>query len=148
MFEFTYIFSVKNVMLGGILTIFPLYQIIKYIKTSRFVNKELMHFERHNCVVMCRNGLVEGWPCYGKKEHLKYKGNNANFAPILYFIDTATKSLDIAIMTLNIHAIEMALINAAKRNVRIRLILECDLLHPGNFLANLIKLGVYNFLCL
>ena len=145
MLEFAFKFSNKEIIIGGILTMFSIYQWLRYIKVSRLSKKKLMHFEKHNCVVMYRDGLMEGWPEPGEKDNLEHNGLVANEAPILYFISTATKSLDIAVMLLMNDTIETALIDAAKRKVRVRLILAIRLQNGSKFLANLIKLGIYNF---
>lgn len=103
------------------------YRIAKLCNLKLKQRREQRKFwERHNCVVTYnRRHLMTGWPGQLIRE-ATLMDDEQRLLPILYFIDTAQKSIDLAIMTLNCPEIVEALIKAQKRGVMVRVILHYD----------------------
>lgn len=78
--------------------------------------------ERHNCVVMFSKTAIRGWP----PEEIKIDTNNMErlLEPYLYFIKSATKSIDVAVMALAMDQIVGALCEASKRGIKVRLVVN------------------------
>lgn len=126
------------------LLVLPLYTWRRLIKSYR---KEIHNYEndilfhnRHNCVVMYspKKGM-SGWPPNtGRVKPKIVDGIGTLFEPIIYFINTATQTLDIAMMILSFNGVLNALVEANKRGVKIRLLLNYN--HAEGFLNNYRKL--------
>lgn len=106
-----------------------LYSTYKSLK-SRY-QKIVLHRQRHNCVVMYHATKgYNGWPPFSNtRVHSDISTKTTldqMFEPIVYFINTATFSLDIAVMLLNIQAIHDALLLACRRGIRVRILLNFE----------------------
>lgn len=88
--------------------------------------EQRMFWERHNCVVTYNSRrFMTGWPSRLIRE-ARLMDDDQRLSPILYFIDTAEKSFDLAVMTLNCPEIIEALMKAQKRGVMVRVIHNYD----------------------
>ncbi|KAJ8926551.1 hypothetical protein NQ314_021067 [Rhamnusium bicolor] len=91
---------------------------------------EILFQKRHNCVVMyTENKGMSGWPPHTGRVKLDINKKNSLdtlHEPILYFINTAKKSLDIAFMLLDVNSIYMALKRAHERGIKLRILLNYD----------------------
>lgn len=120
----------------------PAFMWFKFFRKWFFLHKNFKNAQlfdqRHNCVVMySKHRGSRGWldntqPC--SNQHL--------YNSIAYFIRTATKSIDIAMMLIDSNVIVKELQEASKRNIKIRILLDYnyntksaarDLKMEGNF---------------
>ncbi|XP_044766926.1 mitochondrial cardiolipin hydrolase-like [Coccinella septempunctata] len=93
-----------------------------YKEEKDFCDEESLYHKRHNCVVTFSKGRSHiGW-CGIQELNLNIYNVKSVYEPFLYFIDTAQKSLDVAIMSLNVKCIIESLIAAHKRGVNVRVI--------------------------
>jgi len=99
-------------------------------------------YEKHNCVVMF-NALrgMAGWPDYRQRLKLTIDTYHKFGDPILYYINTAEKTLDIAMMNLKFASITQALQSALKRGVAVRMVLFHDAMHQDPDIERLRKSG-------
>lgn len=130
----------------AIVTIIPCY--IKYKRLKEKFNQELLFKQRHNCVVMYNTDLgMSGWPPYKKRIRPVITEENCLdvlYEPIIYFINTSTKTLDVAYMMISIPKIYDALIEACKRGVNVRLLMNFE--HSKrdlNIIRKCIREGLY-----
>ncbi|KAK9877192.1 hypothetical protein WA026_016940 [Henosepilachna vigintioctopunctata] len=129
------------ILLKCVIILVPPYIVCKYLyvryKDDRKRYEEAVLFrKRHNCVVMYRSGKGHsGWPTLISANNISIKNIDLLYEPFMYFIDTAKKSLDIAIMSISVKPIIDALINAHKRGIKIRVI--------SNFYTNVGKTNYY-----
>lgn len=119
---------------AAVLVLVPLYTWKTLYTTYKYLQKkyaeELLFHQRHNCVILYSglNGM-RGWPPYTKC--VKFDINNKDsvqrlYEPIVYFIETATCMLDVACMSIGVWEVKTALIQASKRGVKIRLLMNLD----------------------
>lgn len=111
------------------LMIFPLiswwYFICNYKKKQAELKEYMENHNKANCVVMyCKNLGMKGWPNYENRIVPHLSNMNILFEPFLHFIDNSTKTIDIAMMLLNVNIISHALIKAHDRGVKIRIALN------------------------
>lgn len=114
---------------------------------SKQVNthKQLLFLQKHNCVVTFQaNRGYRGWPpdlkAVTAPTLLKTLENLIE--PLLYFIQTAERSLDMAVMILNLKSVYFELSEALKRGVKVRIL--CNFKHSDsslNDIKSLILLG-------
>lgn len=98
--------------------------------------------KRHNCVVMYREKVVLGWPPVERllKSNVLKQHFEDLFEPLLYFINTAAFSLEVAVMLISVQPILKAFSIANKRGVKIRIILNLEHCKDIN-LKELVKEG-------
>nr|CAH7714857.1 unnamed protein product [Callosobruchus chinensis] len=96
---------------------------------SNYKHEKLFE-ERHNCTVMytANKGMI-GWPPY--QERIVPEITDPNlfkivYEPILYFLETAEQSLDIAMMIITSKLFFADILGAHRRGVKIRLILNYE----------------------
>lgn len=126
-----------------------LYNSYKNLKNK--YDEELLFYKRHNCVVMY-SGIkgVSGWPPH--TERIKLNLNKQNCLaevrePVIYFIDTAKKSLELAFMLINVNVVYKALVRAHQRGVKVRILLNFEHCESMlNEIRNLIKEGICNYI--
>lgn len=112
-------------------------------------DEEVLFYKRHNCVVIY-SGVkgMSGWPPHTERVKLDFNNQNCLAElrePIIYFIDTAKKSLELAFMMINVNSVYKALIRAHQRGVKVRILLNFE--HCEGKLSeirNLIKEGIFN----
>lgn len=102
-----------------------------YMQLSTQYKEAIMFKKRHNCVVMYRDKSFIGWSPEEKKWKSNIPKDNLEelYEPLLYFINTAKSSLDVAFMIISIKPIWNALADAHQRGVEVRLLLNfnhCD----------------------
>lgn len=115
----------------------------EWYQLEKEYKKHLLYLKRHNCVVMYTNGKMSGWPCEGTSDPNESKLNVIKlYEPILYFIRTAKTSIDIAIMTISVECIIDELLEAVKRNVRVRIITDFHFNRNYRLLVPLQRVGV------
>uniref|UniRef100_A0A1Y1KVD3 Mitochondrial cardiolipin hydrolase n=2 Tax=Photinus pyralis TaxID=7054 RepID=A0A1Y1KVD3_PHOPY len=106
----------------------PLYSWTKVYKEWKKIREELkkhsLYLQRHICMGVYSAGVLSGWPTEDRAEKSKGFNINTQFEPILYFIRTAERSLDIAIMFIQIKSILDELLAASRRNVKVRIIVD------------------------
>lgn len=102
-----------------------------YIQLARQYKEVKLFKSRHNCVVMYRDKVFIGWPPIGKrlKSDIPKDRLEELYEPVLYFINTAKYSLDVAVMIITIKPIWKALADANCRGVKVRLLLNFDHCH-------------------
>lgn len=111
------------VILFGIIPVYTWSSLIKcWFKLRKNWKEAKIFQDRHNCVVMfdMERGL-SGYP-HWKKSKTNIIANRCE--PILYFIRTAKKSIDIAVMVISSEVITEELLNAHKRGIQIRLLVD------------------------
>lgn len=98
--------------------------------------------KRHNCVVMYREKVVVGWPPKEiiVKSDIPKDCFEDLYEPILYFINTAKYSIDVAVMIIGIKPIFKALLDAQRRGVKIRIVLNFEHIDTDN-IKELIREG-------
>ncbi|XP_057672633.1 uncharacterized protein LOC130904092 [Diorhabda carinulata] len=123
----------ENTKLFGltILALIPWKILYNKYKTNQLkYEKQLLFHERHNCVVMYTNIKgMSGWPPYKDQIVANIKEKNCLdplYEPIIYFINTADKSLDISYMIIAIQKVYNTIIEACKRGVKIRLLMNFE----------------------
>lgn len=151
MFELFEMFSKKLGSLSELIIIPCTFLAFKYlydyyVALSKKYHERLMFKQRHNCVVMYRNNIITGWPPF--KERMK--GNISKdclvalYEPLLYFINTAQHSIDVAVMIINLPHITNALNDACLRGIKIRVLINFHHTESSKKLINeLIKNGNY-----
>lgn len=118
-----------SLFVSTVLLILPVYSwklFFRYWQELKKDHEERTLFEtRHNCVVTYRpNKGFFGWPV-SESENVKFNNNKMFehlYQPVIYFIKTSKKSLDISVMILNLNVIYAELLQARKRGVKIRII--------------------------
>ncbi|XP_074028048.1 phospholipase D [Leptinotarsa decemlineata] len=110
-----------------------------YKSLKRQYDEEILFSKRHDCVVMySSNKGMYGWPPYRERIVADITDENwcdKLYEPIIYFIDTAKFTLDVAIMMITIKQIYQALIDAQKRGVKVRILLNFE--HSENMLPQI-----------
>ncbi|VEN41860.1 unnamed protein product [Callosobruchus maculatus] len=113
---------------------------------SNYKHEKLFE-ERHNCTVMySANRGMTGWPPYTERIVPEITDPNLLkilYEPILYFFETTERSLDIAMMLISSKLFFADILEAHRRGVKIRLIINYD--HSTSSLPEireLIKEGV------
>ncbi|KAF2893259.1 hypothetical protein ILUMI_12915 [Ignelater luminosus] len=117
----------KSKIFYGLVLLVPAYTWSRFFKIWKRLRKKLkdreLFYSRHNCVVMYDNNRrVTGWPTTLKSIDKRF----GVYDPLLYFIYTAQKSLDVAMMVISNTTIANALIKVHKRGIAIRIILDHD----------------------
>lgn len=99
-----------------------------YMQLSSEYKEAVLFKKRHNCVVMYRNNIFIGWPPLEKKLKSSIPKDHLEelYEPLLYFINTARYSLDVAFMIISIKPIWKALDDAYQRGIKVRLLLNFD----------------------
>ncbi|KAG5899255.1 hypothetical protein JTB14_035433 [Gonioctena quinquepunctata] len=72
---------------------------------------------------------MSGWPPYEERIVPDITTQNwcdILYEPIMYFLDTAKNTVDVAIMMISVKKIYQALINARRRNVKVRVLLNYE----------------------
>ncbi|KAK5639329.1 hypothetical protein RI129_011821 [Pyrocoelia pectoralis] len=107
-------------------------------------NKQhLLFLKRHNCVVMYTRGKMTGWPSESTTNQNENRLNVKElYEPILYFIRTSKTSIDIAVMTISVECIIDELLEAVKRNVKVRIITDFHFNRNHKLLIPLQRVGV------
>lgn len=119
--------SKSNIFYGLIVLLLPAYTWSKFFKIWRSLRKNLknnrLFYSRHNCVVMYDNKRgVTGWPI--PLDSVTHTFNI--YDPVLYFIYTAQKSLDVAMMVISNNTIANALLKVHKKGIAVRVLLDHD----------------------
>ncbi|CAH0546144.1 unnamed protein product [Brassicogethes aeneus] len=120
------------VLSSAALLVVPIYtwrKLYKSYKEDKInYEREVLFHKRHNCVVLYspRKGM-SGWPPHLTRIKANIKdGMSVLIEPIVYFINTAIKSIDIAVMILTCEGITNALIDASKRGIKVRILLNFE----------------------
>lgn len=129
-------------------TAIPIYLWAKLIQNylkykQQIIEKKKTH-NKHNCVVTySKDSGMFGWPEYPERLPLNLSSYDKFLEPVLYFIDTAKYKLDVSVMILNCQNIIDALVQAAERNVKIRLILDARYNDVKQKMRLLVKKGEF-----
>lgn len=132
--------TVSSLIIGAIV---PLYTWKKYLEYKRKTIKEYeekkLFLERHNCVItyFVEEGF-SGWPPY--KDRCKPNIRNPMYSldPLVHFIESAEKSLHIAIMIINIEQIFNSIEKCLKKGVQVQIIINGE--HMISYIIRLRKL--------
>lgn len=117
----------------------------KWQSKQRDTNKHLLFLQKHNCVVTFQaNKGYRGWPPNLRTVATPTLTKTLEnlIEPLLYFIQTAERSLDMAVMILNLKSVYSELSEALKRGVKVRIL--CNFQHSNSSLSDiksLIKQG-------
>ncbi|XP_066151400.1 mitochondrial cardiolipin hydrolase-like [Euwallacea fornicatus] len=115
--------TVASILSLPLFSFFKLYK--SWLRQRKIFKEKMLFHQRHNCIVTYRTkGEISGWP--GAK-HSPKGIIDTLFNPIIYFIQTANESIDIAVMLVNVHAIFDELSKAKKRGIKIRIL--CNFRH-------------------
>lgn len=115
------------IFVGAVSLLLPLYTWRRLIKQLRQMNKTKLFYQRHNCcVTYFKSKGFTGWPTHESDVEFSLLNGTCIYEPVLYFLRTAKFSVNIAVMILNVKAIEETLSNIAEKGVRVRLILDYD----------------------
>lgn len=119
----------KSFYLSALLLFLPVYTWSKFLKKliqRKTILKETELFQkRHNCCVLYfKDKGYAGWPPHKERIRLDFQNKNSIFEPLLYFLQTAEKSLDIAVMMTHIKIVMKTLCDMQKKGVKIRLVLD------------------------
>lgn len=91
---------------------------------SDYKNKLIFH-KRHNCVVCYDpNEGMSGWPPSSTRIKPSLQNLDILYEPLIYYIETAKKTLDIAVMLLSTKSVIKSLKEAQQRGVKIRIIVN------------------------
>lgn len=85
---------------------------------------EVLYYKKNNCVItyaVDRN--IRGW-FESNTNSINRNTFKMNFTPLLYFINSAKQTLDIAVMTFNINTLTEALSQLKDKGVVIRMIVD------------------------
>lgn len=129
---------------------FPLYTWMRYIRKifNSDQNASKLHHTYHNCcVIYSKSKGYSGWPLRKEKIFVDLQNKEALFEPLLYFLRTASNSLDIAVMMIHANVVYETLHAVLKRGVKVRLVLDYEAMqgkiHWGRALEELGKLISY-----
>ncbi|XP_066254475.1 mitochondrial cardiolipin hydrolase-like [Euwallacea similis] len=121
--QFLVSITVASVLSLPLYSCFKLYK--SWLRQRKIFEEKILFHQRHNCIVTYRTkGEIFGWP---SAKHSSKGIIHTLFNPIIYFIQTANKSIDIAVMLMNAHAILDELTKAKKRGIKIRIL--CNFRH-------------------
>ncbi|CAG9771058.1 unnamed protein product [Ceutorhynchus assimilis] len=119
-----------SVLVTASLLVIPIYSwncFFKYWKKLQNDYQQAILFnQRHNCVVTYQaNKGFSGWPPnVGRVKPRLDKPFEELYEPILYFISTAEKTLDVAVMLINVKCIFVELVKAKQRGVTVKIIFD------------------------
>lgn len=114
-------------VLGALCLFFPLYSWKRLFRQLQRMRETRLFYQRHNCCVTYFKGKgFAGWPPYKNRVGFNTLDSTKNYEPILYFLRTTKYSISIAVMILNVIAIEETLCSLANRGVHVRLLLDYD----------------------
>lgn len=122
-----------------------MYTWFRYFKMKKKESIDQRHCElfhnKHNCVVMYRRnqGMI-GWGSATAKITITPSTYDRLFEPIIYFLNTAEESVDVAIMLITVQPILKVLHDLLKRGIKVRMILDHDSMKMES-LNTLVKLG-------
>ncbi|KAK5639330.1 hypothetical protein RI129_011822 [Pyrocoelia pectoralis] len=115
----------------------------EWYEQEKQYKQHLLFLKRHNCVVMYTTGKMTGWPSQNTTNQNENRLNVKElYEPILYFIRTAKTSIDIAVMTISVECIIDELLEAVKRNVKVRIITDFHFNRNYKLLIPLQRVGV------
>lgn len=121
------------IVAGAFSLLLPFYTWNRLYRRLRELSETKLFHERHNCCVTYFNGKgFAGWPPQKDRLGLSVLESDQIFEPILYFLRTAKYSVDIAVMILNVSAIERTICDIAKKGVVVRLLLDYDKCSVGS----------------
>ncbi|CAG9816275.1 unnamed protein product [Phaedon cochleariae] len=143
--NFNVVFSNKLLIISSAAALLGPYYAWKYFisvykSLRRQYDEEVIFHARHDCVVMYTGSKgMSGWPPY--KGRIVPDITNENcldvlYEPMIYFINTAEKSLDVACMMIGINKIFEALIVASKKGVKVRMLLNREHVNNTHMLSN------------
>lgn len=133
---------------GILLLLLPIYTWRRLFKTLRqlrlqYEEKQLF-YKRHNCCVMYfKSRGMSGWPPHNQRIQVSLKDGNLMYEPIMYFLQTATRTLDIAIMMIHVNVFYDVLLEACLAGVKIRLLLDHTASSHNPQVKKLQKAGMY-----
>ncbi|KAJ8919630.1 hypothetical protein NQ315_006156 [Exocentrus adspersus] len=118
-----------------------------YRSLKRKYDEDVLFQKRHNCVIMYSEFKgMSGWPPHLERIKVDFDKENCLARlrePVIYFIDTARVSLDIAFMLVTVKSVYQALIRARHNGIRVRLLLNFESMKSRlNDIKSLIKEGI------
>ncbi|XP_050310560.1 mitochondrial cardiolipin hydrolase [Anthonomus grandis grandis] len=116
---------------------------------KQFLAEEQVFVERHNCVITYKaNEGISGW--FPNKNLMAPRAEKIYedlYAPVIYFIQTARHTLDVAFMLISVNLIYVELVKAKRRGVKVRIL--CNFAHIEGCrdqISSLIREGIeYQF---
>lgn len=142
--DFCEVLTRKSFYLSVFLFIVPVYTWSKFLKSfikRKSALKETELFQkRHNCCVVYfkRKGYA-GWPPHKERIRVDFQNKHAIFEPLLYFLQTAEKTLDIAVMMMHIEVVTKMLCDVQTKGIKVRIILDHSAMHSTNLKTLRIK---------
>lgn len=112
---------------GSFALLLPLYTWKRLLRQLEQMREEKLFHQRHNCCVTYSQGKgYAGWPPH--KERLSYVllTHQEVYEPLLYFLQTAKYTLNIAVMILSVRRIIETLCEIARKGVCVRLLMDYD----------------------
>lgn len=119
----------RSFYLSTLLLLLPAYTWSRFLKKfiqQKSISKETELFhKRHNCCVFYfKTKGYAGWPPHKERIRVDFKNKNRIFEPILYFLQTAEKSLDVAVMMMYINVVAETLCEMQKKGVKVRIVMD------------------------